>query len=193
MQAFRKPPLVEEQTRKKATIVFAHDWGNDGAEANVVHQIRTIGQVFNTDLEVTTVLGIPPLGSPLIAAIEFDRVIDTHKITLELCARKLEARGLKKDQVEKQLSNLILINIFDRGVGSDRVAAIVKGQLKIKGDKIRENVIMAMNRDMVQDKKFDTSLSAECLPCFWRVLMNAGMRDELTEDAKIDVKNNGKM
>ncbi len=119
--------------RRKTSIVFAHDWGNDGAQANVEHQIRTIGQALDIDLELTTVLGIPPLGSPLIAAIEFDRVIDTHKITLELAARKLEARGLGKEEIEKQLSNLVLINVFDRGVGSDRVAAIVEGKLKING------------------------------------------------------------
>jgi len=123
--------LVEE--RRRATIVFAHDWGADGAQANVEHQIKTIGRSLNAELEVTTVPGIPPLGSPLIAAIEFDRVIDTHRITLELCARKLEAKGLSKDEIEKKLSNLVLINVFDRGVGSERVAAIVEGKLKIKG------------------------------------------------------------
>ena len=99
--------MVEE--RRRATIVFAHDWGADGAQANVEHQIKTIGRSLNAELEVTTVPGIPPLGSPLIAAIEFDRVIDTHRITLELCARKLEAKGLSKDEIEKIGGKLLII------------------------------------------------------------------------------------
>ncbi|MFH1394369.1 MAG: SAM hydroxide adenosyltransferase [Candidatus Micrarchaeota archaeon] len=151
--AFRKPSLLEQQTEtKKATIVLATDWGADGAETNIESQIEALSSGLGMDVSIKRIPGFAPLSSPLPCAVELDRIITTHRITSELLVRTLRNEGLPDGEIRKRLSLLTLVNVFDRKVGSGRVAGIVKGYMPLLDGEftIQVNLIGPLNNGIIR-------------------------------------------
>ncbi len=110
------------------TVVFAHDWGNDGAQTNIELLVRNICKGARCNVDFLTIPGLSPLGSPIRAALELDRMLDTNLLSIRASIAVQRRIGSK---IAERLPRIALVNVYDREVGSKREPVIATGKIKI--------------------------------------------------------------